>query len=614
MLRFSVLGPLVVESGGRPRELGPLKQRLVLAVLLTRPNTPVPVEMLSEALWEGEPPRTARKNLHVYVSALRKLMGGAAGSDRILHGPGGYVLRVGAGESDALRFEELARAGREALRTGSLGQAAGLFREALDLWRGPALADLTCSDLLRREADRWGERWLDVYEAWAETALQLGEAEAVADSVGEAVERHPLRERLRAAQIAALERCGRRTEALAAYDDLRQLLSRELGLEPSPALKAVYGELLGGGPHAAGPSGAFPAGRVLLPRDLPDLTGRKEQVRELLGVLGGGEDCGEGGGDGGLVVLAGPTGAGKTALAVHVAHRLEREFPDGRVLVRMRAEDGSPRPRSSVLAELARLFGFVARLPHDPEEAGAAWRSWAAGRRVLLLLDDAPDEAAVQCLLPGAGRNSVLVTARSRLAGLEAAHRVEVPPFTVPEALELLGRIIGRRRLLSDPDAAGRVVEEAGLLPLGIRVAGTKLSMLAHLPLGEFAERLGRNDTLLDELASGGLAVRSRLAGAWRDLAGPSRSVLQALGALPAPRFTLDEAMAALGLGREDTQRALESLMESCTVSAAPDASAAHPVRFELPRVVHLFARERASEAVPGGSRGVVAVLPRAAG
>ncbi|MFJ6212653.1 BTAD domain-containing putative transcriptional regulator [Streptomyces sp. NPDC092296] len=589
-LRFGILGPLTASADGRPLPLGPHKQRTVLGLLLCHGNSVVPLDLLADAVWAARPPRTARKNLQVYVWALRKLLATAGYGDRLDHEHGGYRLRVAPGELDALRFAELARAGRQAARDRR-GGAAGLLREALDLWRGPLLTDLAGPDAIRAEAERLGLHRLSVYEDWAEAELDLGNPAAVAETVGELVREHPFRERLRVSQMTALHRCGRLSEALAVYDEYRRLLARELGLRPSPALEAGYRSLLEDRPvlrAAASPAlpRADPAGAAL-PRDLADFTGRSEHLRELLGVLGRGAEQ--------PVALTGPSGAGKSALALHVAHRLRDAFPDGRLLVRLREADGRPRPAGAVLRELYRAAGLPARpaVGDDPAEAAAEWRARLAGRRVLLLLDDAPDEASVRSLLPASGPAQVLVTSPHRLAGLESAYRVEVGPYPPGEALELLSRIVGPARVAADRPAAERIVAAAGLLPLAVRVAGTKLAVLRHLPLHEYAARLADPLTALDELSAGDTAVRPCLARCWQDLSTAARDTLRTLGTLPGPLFTLAEADAALRLGPHRTRRALESLIESCVVASPTSEVTAHAVLYELPRLLHLYAREQ---------------------
>ncbi|MFI1529981.1 AfsR/SARP family transcriptional regulator [Streptomyces griseus] len=606
-VHVSLLGPLTARLDGRELPLGPRKQRLVLATLLARPNTPVPVGVLTDAVWPDDPPRTARKNLQVYVSAARTLLGpaGDGGRDRVVHGCGGYLLRIAEAELDTLRFGALARAGRAAAGRGDLPGAARLLREALDLWEGPPLNDLRDSVGVAEEADRLEARCLTVFEDWAETEIELGRAAVAVDGLRDLVERHPLRERLRAAWMTSLHQSGRQAEALAVYDDYRQLMSRELGLEPSPAMAAQYRSMLGRGREARRPAATREAGSAgALPACTGAFTGRRDELRDLLDVLGGGEER--------VVVVSGPAGAGKSALAVRAAHLLADRFPDGRVHVRVRREDGTARSRAEVLVELGRLCGVAGAAPAGaaggPADArGAtaaladAWQGWLARHRALVVLDGVPDEAAVRGLLPRSGKCSVLVTARGQLAGLAPVHRIALPALADGEALELLGKLIGAGRLRTDPGAALRIVRACGALPLAVEVSGMRLAVLRHLPLAEYAARLDDPSAALDELVAGDVSVRDRIASGWRDLGDGDRWALGRLAELAEDGgFALDRATAALGRGERAAIRAVESLIGAGAVTSPAGEVTAHAALYEVPRLLALYAREREAAALPG--------------
>ncbi|MFI2629565.1 BTAD domain-containing putative transcriptional regulator [Streptomyces collinus] len=607
-MRFRVLGHLSADIDGRMLPLGPHKQQLVLAMLLCHPNAPVSVDMLTEAVWEDEPPRTARKNLQMYVSALRKLLAEAGEADRLVHRPGGYILRLAETDLDSLRLRAMARAGREAAASGDFEAAVRLLQQARELWAGPPLPELRGSLPVQAEADRLISRYLAVCEDWAEAALGLGHAHEVVEAVGDLVEQHPMRERLRAAQMTALHRSGRRAEALGAFDGLRQHLSRELGLSPSPALEALYRSILAEGTTGAGfPFGTGPARRsessqsgrpALLPPDTADFIGREDQVRELREALAGGSAA---------VVAVGPAGAGKTALAIHVAHRLRDEFPGGQIFVRLREDSGKPRSLASLTAELWSSAGLAESRPGDPEQAAALWRAWLVGRKVLLVLDDAPDETCVRLLLPGSGPGSAVVTARSQLAGLAPVLRVEVPPYSMAEALDMLGRVIGPGRVRADQAAAERIATACGMLPLAVRAAGLKLAVLRHLPLGEYAARLDDPTTALDELSAGDTAVRRHVADQWQHLDTSVRSALLRLGPLPA-LFTLDEAATALGCEKRQTLRTVERLIEMGVVALPAGEIAASDALYAVSHLTRLYANEMAAQSAIGAA--VVAAVP----
>ncbi|MXG25785.1 AfsR/SARP family transcriptional regulator [Streptomyces sp. YIM 132580] len=602
---FSLLGPLTAVRDGRPLPLGPRKQRLVLATLLARPNTPVPVDVLTDAVWPDDPPRTARKNLQVYVSAARALLGGD-GRDRVVHGCGGYRLTIDEGELDTLRFRSLARAGRAAGERGDLRSAARLLREALDLWEGPPLNDLRDSTGVAEEAERLEARCLTVYEDWAETEIELGRAAVAVDGLRDLVERHPLRERLRVAWMNSLHQSGRQAEALAVYDDYRQLLARELGLEPSPAMAALYRAMLGRGrtarPQAAGRDTAHGTALPAAPRHF---TGRREELRELLTLLGSPDER--------VVVVSGPAGSGKSALALRAAHLLGDGFPDGRFHVRVRREDGSARTPAEVLGELGRSCGVrvptVPAVPAGPESGPAAavsqgaedaWQRWLSLHRALVVLDDVPDEAFVRGLLPRSGPSSVVLTARGQLAGLAPVHRIALAALADGEALELLGKLIGPGRLRTDPAAALRIVRACGALPLAVGVSGMRLAVLRHLPLAEYADRLGDPSAALDELVAGDVSVRLRMASGWEDLSPDGR---RALGRLAGPAqeggFTLHGAMEALGCGERAAIRTVESLIDAGAVTSPVGEVTAHAALYEVPRLLCLYAREREGALIP---------------
>lgn len=599
-LYFSILGPLTAElrtpaGEGRTVEIdpGPFKQRLLIALLLCRCNSVVLVEQLIDALWWDGPPRTAHKNIQVYVSHLRKLLAADGRPGRLRYRAQGYQLVLTPAEVDALRFQDLSRAGREALRRGDARAAAAAARKALGMWRGAALADLQVSPVLREEAARLEDRRLHAYEDWFEAELQLGNHAEVLEEIEDVVRAHPLRERLRSHQLTALQAAGRQAEALAEYDNLRQMLAAELGLDPSPALQRLYRDILSGRSALSPPAppdpprarhadaevvahaAAGPPPRLSgLPRPLDDFTGRAEVHDRLIAGMDRSR----------CAAITGPPGSGTSALALKVAHALSPKFRNGAVMLQLRDAKGAPRP----LVELAHdLLAKIEPLPGEPVAASdpaTRLRSRLAGLQLLLIFDGATEEAQVRPLLPGSGESSVIVTSCRHLGGLEGVRHFPVGTFTDDEALELLRRLIGQPRLAADPDAAVRIVRACGLLPLAVRIAGARLAGLEHLPLERFAERLEDPGLILDELAVGDLSVRDRF-----------DRYLQGLD--PAERLTLMRVVAAWGPPSRD-QREMERMLErladvhALTIINRQACSPAAAPPFAMPRPLWIYAQQ----------------------
>ena len=634
-VRFAVLGPLdadLVDGSGvsHPLALGPLKQRVLLAALLCRANTFVSVDRLTETLWD-DPPRTAHKNLQVYVSHLRRMLSVDGRRDHIVHRTRGYSVRVAPEDLDATRFEELVSEGRQARRDGRTGQAAATLRAALDLWRGDALADLAPMSALRDEVSQLAARRLTVFEDWIEAELELGRHIEVLDGVERMVRANPLRERLRSQQMVALYRAGRQSEALAEYDNLRRLLAAELGLEPSPALQRLYQAVLSGDqslnqpvtappvtvsaapatpvttvavpaspPTSAVPTGvgtgapaAARAGAVIahaagLPRVVEDFVGRRRVTAALTALLApAGQEA-----TGRLVTLSGPPGVGKTTVAVRLAHQLCERYPDGQLLVSLRDHTGAPQPAHAVLGEMLDHLGV------EPEEQPASeprrlalFRHLLADRKMLLVYDDPGGEDQVRRLLPGVGPTSVLVTSRRYLGGLSVGFHERLGPLSSGPANSLL-RSAAQGRPDLDQTTAERIVECCGGLPMALRIAGIRLHALQHLSPARFAQRL-EGDRLLDELVAGDLSVRTMLDRFWDDLDHGERAALEVASRLGPTEFELADFVAAARTDPQAAERALEALADCHAVQARSDPDGVGEVRFRIAEPMRVYAVAR---------------------
>ncbi|MEO3798722.1 BTAD domain-containing putative transcriptional regulator [Nonomuraea sp. B1E8] len=573
-MRFGVLGPLRVEGEQAP---GPAKHRALLAALLLAAREQVPVERLMSVVWDDRPPASAESVLRVYVSALRKLVGG------IRTVPGGYLLDVDPDDVDCHRFERLVAEARRLREEGRIAEAADGFRAALGLWRGQALADVESSVLRRSYAVPLEELRLTAIEERVRLDLSLGRGAEVVGELRALVGAHPLRERAWVRLIEALHQAGRRSEALGAYQDARRTLVEELGLEPGAELAEAHRRVLSGEqPGSADRRSREDAAPVNeLPPDVSDFAGRR-QVLDWIGTAAREQAAAPV-----HLVLHGPPGCGKSAVAVHAAAGIER--PGGRLYAALGA-----RPPGAVLEDLLRSLGCPdGAVPPALDERVRLYRSMTAGRRLLVLLDDAADEAQVRPLLPTGPGSLTLVTSRSPLAGLEAARAYELGVLDDDEAVAMLGGVTGHDRVRAEPEAALRIVRLCGGLPLALRIAGSRLARKPGWTLDHLAGRLGDERRRLDELSAGDLAVRGSLALGYRGLPDPERRLLRELGALSAPDF------APWVLGAD-----LEPLVEAGLLQSR-GLDEAGQERYGWHDLTRLYAAERLAEE-GGGARTVL--------
>ncbi|MFC5830942.1 AfsR/SARP family transcriptional regulator [Nonomuraea insulae] len=598
-LYCSILGPLQVRVDERDAVIGAPKQRLLLALLLCRVNAVVPAADLIDALWGEIPPRTARKNLQVYVSALRKIAG-----DRIDFHGWGYRFRAGPDELDLLRFKELARTGRSAIHGGNLAAAAELLGDAVGMWRDQPLTEFAHVPQVVREMARFTDLFLSIYEDWAELEIELGHHVEALSSLDVLPARFPTRERIAAARMTALARCGRASEALSHFEELRRHLATEMGIDPSPVLKSLYQDILTGvvarsAPPAAGVGAGvgggggggpgtvrIPALANQLPRDIGDFVGRKAEIHRIMDEPAA------------VILITGEPGIGKTALAVHVAHTLTPAYPDGALVVPLWRRGGGSHAIRDLQHEILEAVGVSTAGVHDEDVLASVWRSWLAKRRVLLILDDAPDESSVRMLLPGSGDSRVLATSRSRLSGLESVARIGLGELSAAEGVEFLVKQIGRERVLADRPALTALFDRYGRSPLMLRLLGGRFARLPHVPLGLLIERLTRAESVLDEFAAGDVSLRERFEEFYNRTSWPHRQAFVALGALDGPPFSHEELVAALDGPEAPAERVIESLLEA-NVLSMPDREidvaaevTAHSLMYTMSPLAHLFATE----------------------
>ncbi|RGC65015.1 Regulatory protein AfsR [Micromonospora sp. MW-13] len=605
-MEFRLLGSVEVSSGGSVVGIGGAKPRTLLVSLLVDHGRVVPANRLLDALWGEHPPGRARSILQTYVSSLRQVTNRTGGRAAITTRSPGYVLDIPDGALDRDVFERLVTEGRQAAGSGRHAEAAELFRRGLALWRGPALGGVE-SELLVGEAARLDEMRLAALEERIGSELALSRLAEVVAELTDLVSRHPFRERMRGHLMTALCGLGRQSDALAVYRVGRARLTEELGIEPGPELRAIHARILRGGtsgalparPSAAdrAPGGPRPEpageGRPPAPAQLPpapaDFVGRDAELGALVTALTRPDRTTAVP----VQVIVGRGGIGKSALAAHVAHRVVADHPDGQLYADLSGLGPVPAEPYAVLGRFLRaLDGTTTVLPETTEERAERFRTLVAGRRLLIMLDDARDERQVRPLLPGAASCAVVVTSRRHLAGLAGCAGTELGPLGDTDASALLADMIGAERAAAEPDAARRVVTLCGGLPLAIRVAGARLASRRRWPVALLAGRLADEELRLDELSAGDQDVRSCLARSYDLLDPPARAALRLVGLLGLSDFPSWVLAAALDVTPAEAEQVAERLVDALLVDPI-GVDDFGQIRYGTDDLVRLFGRDR---------------------
>jgi DNA-binding SARP family transcriptional activator/tetratricopeptide (TPR) repeat protein len=568
---FRVLGPVEIMVDGRSAAIGAAKPRTLLALLLLDANRPVERDRLIEQLWGEDPPKAAEATLRSYVYQLRKRLP-RTGSGTALHSRNkGYVLETAAGTVDAQRFEALAKAGRQALQRNRFDEGIAALREGLGLWPGPAaFADIDAA-AVRDKARLIDDLRLDVVEQCLAAELETGSPVATVAELEALTLGHPLREGFWRLLMLGLYGAGRQAEALAAYQRLYKLLDAELGIKPSPPIEELHRQILRYDPRlpsAPATATASPRPRPTMPRQLPSsaahFTGREAQLSSLDELLAAPADAA---GAASAAIITGAAGIGKTALAVHWAHRVADRFPDGQLYVNLRGFDpvGQPvEPGEAVRHLLESLRTPPTRIPRDLDAQAALYRSLLAGKRVLVVLDNARDLDQVRPLLPGTAASLALVTSRNSLSGLIAhgAVPLTLTGLDAEEAARFLAHRLRGGRTAAEPEAAERIIEACDGLPLALAIVAARAAARPDFSLTALAASLADAHDRLDALADPDPAVdlRTVLSWSYRALTADAARLFRLLSAHPGPEITAAAAAAVAGLAAQQANRLLVEL------------------------------------------------------
>jgi DNA-binding SARP family transcriptional activator len=617
-MQVRLLGPVELSVGGTPVPVVRRNQRLLLALLAVHANRSVSLARIIDVLWESGPPPTARNQVHVHVSQLRRLLGGAgAGSGPVplATTPTGYQLNAPPVAVDLLEFAARRTDADRLLAAGETAAAGRQLRAALELWQGAPLGGLA-GRFADAEAARLRQSRLAALERRIDVDLVLGRHAQITDELAGLVTHDPTHEGLRRRLMLALHQSGRTAEALAVYRDGRRLLVETHGIEPGAALRETEAALLRGEPAEPlisrllparpGPPAAEPAGLAVpaqLPGDVYGFAGRAAYLTQLDGLLTGAGDGADRPAAAVIASVSGTAGVGKTALAVHWAHQVAARFPDGQLYVNLRGFD----PGGQVLDPAAALRGILDslgvpanRVPDGLDAQVALYRSLLAGKRTLVVLDNARDAEQVRPLLPASPTTFAVVTSRNSLTGLVAAdgaHPVTLDLLPPDEARELLARRLPGR-VLGEPAAVDAIVAACARLPLALSITAARARQssfpLAHLA-GELADATGR----LGALDAGDPATHVRAVFSWsyRALTPGAARLFRLLGRHLGPDISAPAAASLAGQPLPETRPLLTELTRANLVSEHA------PGRYTCHDLLAAYATELAEATDPAGDR-----------
>ncbi|MCU7725406.1 winged helix-turn-helix domain-containing protein [Actinoplanes sp. KI2] len=567
MVEVRLLGPVEIWADGRPVEIGPPQRRHTLAALAVDAGRPVTIDALAARVWD-EPPPAAARVLQVHITHLRRLLAEAVGTPptRLLRRSSGYVLDIAPEGVDANRFADHVRRARGA----DPSTALTLLRTARGWWRAEPLDGLKGS-WVDRCRHAYGALYLDATVAWGLAELQAGNPLAVLGPLVELAGDHPLTEPLADVVIRAYAAAGRPAEALAYYAEFRRRLADELGADPSAALQALHQAMLRGEPVAPRETAEVAAGVPVtvvvpaqLPADVPGFAGRAAALRTLDNLLAETAMA--------VAVVSGTAGVGKTALAVHWSHTVRSRFPDGQIFVSLRGFDPTGQvvsPQEALRSLLDALGVAPERVPAGLDAQAALYRSVVAGRRILLVLDNARDAEQVRPLLPGTATVVVVITSRAQLTGLltDGASTVPLGLLSWVEAEELLTNRLGPG-VVAQRRALDQVIAACARLPLALSIAVAR-SRQTNFPLTALAAELSRASDRLNALEVGDPAgdLRAVLSWSYAALSEPAARLFRLLGLAVGPNFDVPALTSLAGLPEQELRTPLRELTRASLVT-----------------------------------------------
>lgn len=591
-VRIRAFGPLAAQAGGREVALGPLKQRILLGVLLCRRGAPVLSGELIDALWTGSPPVSAAGNLRTYVHGLRRTLGTGviAGNGR-----SGYRIDPVQVWVDVWEFDSLCAGAEVARHGGDQSGARAALHRATALRLGPAYADVGHVDPIASEAERLEEAWLLAVEQRVRADLDLGAGAGLVSELTALLGRYPYRERFASQLMVALYRAGRQSDALEVFRQTATALADELGVLPGPELSDMHRAVLRHDDHlrpapSPAPPRADPAVPAQLPLDVRGFAGRGAELARMDAVSQSATAEPTT-----LIInaISGTAGVGKTALAVHWAHLSRDRFPDGQLFVNLRGFDSAVivTADDAVRRFLGALGTPAREIPADPEACRALYRSRLAGRRMLVVLDNARDAAHVRPLLPGAGSCQVVVTSRSPLTGLvaaEGAHPTDLGVLDQTRSYAVMAGRLRPERLTADPAAVSQIIDRCAGLPLALTLVCARAAVAPGTPFASLAAALQATAGTLDAFATDDPStdVRAVLSWSYQAVSPAAARLFQLLALDPGSDVSV---AAAASLGGDEPARTGPLLAE---LAAAGLIEEHRPGRYTCHDLLRAYASE----------------------
>ncbi|WP_067723063.1 AfsR/SARP family transcriptional regulator [Nocardia yamanashiensis] len=594
MIEFKLLGSVELVVEGRTIDLGPAKQRGIMAALLAEPERPVSTETLADRVWD-EAPDTARHSVYTYVTRLRRILRAAtahtAAPVEIRRGVGGYRVELSADRIDLTGFRRLIDRAR-ALRGDDQARAAALA-QALRVWRGEALSGID-SQWARGFRDSLRQLRHDAVVEWADAELRLGNPKAVAEVLRKELLEHPLAEDLHERLLKAYHLDNRGAEALSHYDRMRRTFVAELGVDPGQRLRELHGRLLGG--QAGAETAAVMPISVRRPsspeaREPISFRGRAAEIARVRQALT--EDTGHGVPP---VLVTGGPGIGKSALATRVASLLRERFPDGVLRVALGGSSGAPIDPAAALGQLLPELG-ITDIPADLGVRAARYRAALSTRRMVVILDDAATDEQIAPLLAVGPGSAALITSRMAL-GPMSVRTVVLRELPMAESLELLEAVAGPARVRAETWAASALARCCSGIPLALAAVGARLAARPHWTLVDQLGRMSEERQRLEQFAYGPMDIRRSVAVSVDRLSPGATAVFRHLGDTLSPR-ELFATVSVPGLVNGAGMDALDELVDAHLLSVVKysDGTRPHYVMLEIHRLCAKWLTARTSAA-----------------